>query len=62
HVPVLKQVSCPQVPAAFLSKTHNNNNNNNQNSSKSFDVETNSSDINDTQPPSKPTRSYLYVG
>lgn len=25
HVPVLKQVSCPQAPAAFLNVYHNNN-------------------------------------
>ena len=59
HVPVLKQVSCPQVPATFLSKTNH--------FSKSFDaVEIDDCNKSTTttmpQPPPKPpTRRYLYV-
>nr|XP_027203275.1 activated Cdc42 kinase-like [Dermatophagoides pteronyssinus] len=60
HVPVLKQVSCPQVPATFLSKT------NQHHFSKSFDAVEIDDDCNKSStttmpqpPPKPPTRRYL---
>lgn len=34
HVPVLKQVSCPQAPAAFLNNVYNKTNNMNNNNQR----------------------------
>lgn len=58
HVPVLKQVSCPQAPAAFLSIYNNGNANKNLNNSEASD-NGNGKNMPPIPPKAAPARPFL---